>query len=65
MKNLVSPEQDVLVLLTGDLIRIGVIDVVDIALFITVHLYVLRQQRVQTEDGILSISHDLCIRISV
>ena len=48
MKDLIPPEVDILVVLSGLLVRIGVIDVKDLSLVIPVDLYVLREQRLQT-----------------
>ena len=64
MKHLIVTEIDVLVLFTGNLVCVCVIDVIDLSLLIPVCLYVLRKKRIQRDNIVPTIPDDLCIGIS-
>ena len=65
MEDLVAPEQDILVLIAGDFVGIGMVDVIDLALLVPVHFHILRQQRIQAKDRVFPVSDDLRISIAV
>ena len=64
MEDLISAKVDVFVLLSRNFIRIGVVDVVQLAAFISVHFDILRQQRIQPQHGVFAIPDDLCVGIA-
>ena len=65
MQNLIPFEDDVLVVLAGNFIGVGMVDVVQLAVFGTVYLHVLRKQRIQTQHTVLAVSDDLRIGVAV
>ena len=64
MEYLIPAKVDILVLLSRNFIRIGVVDVVQLAAFIAIHFDVFRQQRIQTQHCVLAIPDDLCVGIA-
>ena len=64
VENLVPAEVDILVLLSGHLIGVSVVDVIDLPLLVTIRLHVLRQQRVQRHDVVPAVSDDLGVSIA-
>ena len=64
MENLIVAEVDILVLLTGNLIGVSVVDVINLPLLIPVGLHVLRQQRIQGQNVVLAIPDDLRVAVS-
>ena len=64
VEDLVPAEVDILVLLSGHLIGVSVVDVIDLPLLITIRLHVLRQQRVQRHDVIPAVPDDLGVSIA-
>ena len=64
MEYLIPAKVDILVLLSRNFIRIGVVDVVQFSAFIAIHFDVFRQQRIQTQYRVLSIPDDLCVGIA-
>ena len=64
MEHFVITEVDILVLLTGNLISVSVVDVIDLPLLIPVGLHILRQQRIQRQHVVLAIPDDLRVAVS-
>lgn len=63
MKDLVPAEVDVLVLLSRNFIRVCVVDIVELATFISVNFDIFRQKRIQTQHRVLAIPDDLCVAL--
>ena len=63
MENLIGTEVDILVFLPRYLISVGVVDIEQIVLLIPVHLHILGEQRIQSQDGVLPIPDDLRVGI--
>ena len=57
--DLIHAEGDVLVVFPRNFIRIGVVDVVQLAFVRAVYLHAFREQRVQPQDVIPAVPHDL------
>ena len=64
MHHLITPKDDVLIVLSGNLIGVGVVDVIQLALFGAVNLHVFRQERIQAQNRILTVPHYLTIGVS-
>ena len=64
MENLVRPEVDVLVLLPRHFIRVGVVDIEDVAGLVAVHFHVLREQRIQPQHRVLAVTDDLGVGVA-
>ena len=64
MEDLVPAEIDILVVLSRLLIRVCVIDVEDLSFLVPVDFHVLREQRIEAKDAVLSIPDDLCVTVS-
>ena len=64
VEDLIALEDDVFVMLTGNFIRIGVIGIEQIAIFRPVDLHVFRKQRIQPQDAVFSVPHDLCVSVT-
>ena len=64
MKNLVIPKIDILVVLSGVFIRVGLIVSEYFSIIISIDLHVFLKQRIETNDPVSAISDDLCIAIT-
>ena len=64
MKDLVPAKIDVLVLLSRNFVRIGVVDIIEFSAFVPVHLDIFRQQRIQSQHRVLAIPDDLCVSVA-
>ena len=56
-------ENNVLVMVAGDFIGVGVVGVKQFSVLCAVNLHVLPEQRIQPQDAILPVSHDLCVGV--
>ena len=64
MEDLVPAEVEVFILLSRNFIRVGVVDIVELATLISVNFDILRQKRIQTQHRILAIPDDLCVGVA-
>ena len=65
VKHLVPAEDNVLVLFARRFICVGVVDVIDLAMFITVYLDVLREQWIDAHHTVLAVADDLAVGVAV
>ena len=64
MEYLIRPEVDVLVLLPRHFVRVGVVDIEDVAGLVSVHFHVLRKQRIQPQHRVLAVTDDLGVGVA-
>ena len=63
MQDFIFSKIDILVLFPRHFIRVSMVDIIELPLFVTVYLHILREQRIQAEDVIPSIPDDLAVGI--
>ena len=64
MKDLVPAEVEIFILLSRNFIRVCVVDIVELATFISVNFDIFRQKRIQTQHRVLAIPDDLCVGVA-
>lgn len=64
MEDLIRTEIDILVLLSRNLIGVGVVDIVKVSRLIPVYFHNFREQRIHSQYRVLPIPDDLCISVA-
>ena len=64
MQDLVALENDIFIMLTGNFIRVGMVGIKELSVLCPVDLHIFREQRIQSQDAVLAVPHDLRVGIS-